>query len=158
MDIGKKIKELRILKGLTQEELADRAELTKGFISQVERNHTSPSIATLVDILQCLGTDLKNFFEEDEDNDLAIIEEDDDYNTDDVNIENLLKSALYSILTVILFVINLRIIKINDIKTLIINNGISILCSFVAILMIWNNYNFDVNITIIWLIYPLYLP
>ena len=54
MDIGKKIKELRILKGLTQEELADRAELTKGFISQVERNHTSPSIATLVDILQCL--------------------------------------------------------------------------------------------------------
>ena len=96
-------------------------------------------------------------FEEDEDNDLAIIEEDDDYNTDDVNIENLLKSALYSILTVILFVINLRIIKINDIKTLIINNGISILCSFVAILMIWNNYNFDVNITIIWLIYPLYL-
>ena len=35
MDIGKKIKELRILKGLTQEELADRAELTKGFISQV---------------------------------------------------------------------------------------------------------------------------
>ena len=67
MDIGKKIKELRILKGLTQEELADRAELTKGFISQVERNHTSPSIATLVDILQCLGTDLKNFFEDDED-------------------------------------------------------------------------------------------
>lgn len=38
MDIGKKIKELRILKGLTQEELADREELTKGFISQVERN------------------------------------------------------------------------------------------------------------------------
>ena len=54
-------------------------------------------------------------------------------------------------------VITSRIIKINDIKTLIINNGISILCSFVAILMIWNNYNFDVNITIIWLIYPLYL-
>lgn len=31
-------------------------------------------------------------FEEDEDNDLAIIEEDDDYNTDDVDIENLLNS------------------------------------------------------------------
>ena len=76
MDIGKKIKELRILKGLTQEELADRAELTKGFISQVERNHTSPSIATLVDILQCLGTDLKNFFEEDEDNQIVFSNED----------------------------------------------------------------------------------
>ena len=56
MDIGKKIRELRIQIGLTQEELADRAELSKGFISQVERNLTSPSIATLTDILQCLGT------------------------------------------------------------------------------------------------------
>ena len=56
MDIGAKLKELRILKGLTQEELADRAELSKGFISQLERDLTSPSIATLMDILQCLGT------------------------------------------------------------------------------------------------------
>ena len=38
MEIGKKIKELRTLKGLTQEELADRAELSKGFISQLERD------------------------------------------------------------------------------------------------------------------------
>lgn len=50
------------MKGLTQEELADRAELSKGFISQLERDLTSPSIATLMDILQCLGTDLKDFF------------------------------------------------------------------------------------------------
>lgn len=64
MDIGSKIKGLRIQKGLTQEELADRAELSKGFISQVERDLTSPSIATLMDILQCLGTDLKDFFNE----------------------------------------------------------------------------------------------
>lgn len=64
MDIGRKIKELRIQKGLTQEELADRSELSKGFISQVERNLTSPSIATLIDILQCLGTDLNDFFHE----------------------------------------------------------------------------------------------
>lgn len=64
MDIGLKLKELRILKGLTQEELADRAELSKGFISQLERNLTSPSIATLMDILQCLGTTLSEFFNE----------------------------------------------------------------------------------------------
>ena len=55
MKIGQKIKELRILNGLTQSELADRSELTKGFISQVERDLTSPSIATLTDILQALG-------------------------------------------------------------------------------------------------------
>ena len=42
MQIGAKLKELRILKGLTQEELADRTELSKGFISQLERDLTSP--------------------------------------------------------------------------------------------------------------------
>ncbi|WP_033167696.1 cupin domain-containing protein [Clostridium sp. KNHs205] len=62
MKIGEKIKELRVQKNLTQEELADRAELSKGFISQLERDLTSPSIATLVDILQCLGTNLEEFF------------------------------------------------------------------------------------------------
>ncbi len=64
MEIGKKIKELRVTKGLTQEELADRAELSKGFISQLERDLTSPSIATLIDILQCLGTTISEFFRE----------------------------------------------------------------------------------------------
>ena len=62
MDIGAKIKELRVAKSLTQEELADRAELSKGFISQLERDLTSPSISTLMDILQCLGTNLNEFF------------------------------------------------------------------------------------------------
>ncbi len=62
MEIGKKIKNLRIHNGLTQEELANRAELSKGYISQLENDVTSPSIATLVDILQCLGSDLKSFF------------------------------------------------------------------------------------------------
>ena len=64
MDIGHKIKQLRMLKGLTQEELADRSELSKGFISQLENDVTSPSIATLEDILQCLGTTLSEFFSE----------------------------------------------------------------------------------------------
>lgn len=62
MSIGTKIKQLRLMNGLTQEELADRAELSKGFISQLERDLTSPSITTLTDILECLGTNLKEFF------------------------------------------------------------------------------------------------
>ncbi len=64
MDIGHKIKQLRIQKGLTLEELASRCELTKGFLSQMERNLTSPSIATLNDILEALGTSLSEFFRE----------------------------------------------------------------------------------------------
>jgi transcriptional regulator with XRE-family HTH domain len=64
MNIGQKIKFLRQAANLTQEELADRCELSKGFISQVERNMTSPSIATLIDLLESLGTDLPRFFQE----------------------------------------------------------------------------------------------
>ena len=63
MDIGKKIRELRTANDLTLEELASRSELTKGFLSQVERNLTSPSISTLEDILEALGTDLSQFFQ-----------------------------------------------------------------------------------------------
>ncbi len=48
--------------GLTQEELANRAYVTKGFISQLERDLTSPSIATLTSILDVLGVDLADFF------------------------------------------------------------------------------------------------
>ena len=62
MEIGSKIKRLRVRLGLTQEELAARTELTKGFISQLERDITSPSIATLMDILEALGTNVSEFF------------------------------------------------------------------------------------------------
>ena len=64
MQIGAKVRRLRTQRGLTMEELADRCELSKGFISLLERDLTSPSIATLSDILECLGTDLAGFFDE----------------------------------------------------------------------------------------------
>ena len=71
MEIGNKIKDLRVQKGLTQEELADRAELSKGFISQLERDLTSPSIATLIDLLQVLGTTPKDFFDDESENQIV---------------------------------------------------------------------------------------
>lgn len=64
MQIGKRIKRMRLEMGLTQEELADRSELTKGYISQIEHDLSSPSIATLVDLLEALGTTLSDFFNE----------------------------------------------------------------------------------------------
>ena len=64
MDLGKTIRQMRNQKGLTQEELADRCELTKGYISQLENNLNSPSIATLTDILSALGSNLSEFFRE----------------------------------------------------------------------------------------------
>ena len=66
MDIGKKLRELRKQNDLTLEDLASRSELTKGFLSQVERNLTAPSIATLEDILEALGSNLSEFFHEEE--------------------------------------------------------------------------------------------
>ena len=62
MKIGDRVRRLRMQRGLTQEELANRCELSKGFISLLERDLTSPSVDTLTDILESLGTDLKNFF------------------------------------------------------------------------------------------------
>jgi len=76
VEIGKKIRRLRIQNSLTQEELAERCELTKGFISQVERDLTSPSIATLMDILEGLGTNLRDFFNEIEDEKIVFTKED----------------------------------------------------------------------------------
>ena len=64
MKIGEKLKSLRQEKLLTQNELADRCELSKGFISQLERDLTSPSLSTLEDILEVLGTNIRDFFNE----------------------------------------------------------------------------------------------
>ena len=64
MRIGERLKQLRLRTNLTQEELAIRCDLSKGFISQIERDQSSPSIATLVDILECLGTTPADFFRE----------------------------------------------------------------------------------------------
>ena len=64
LKIGEKIKNLRTQLNLTQQDLADRTELTKGYISQLERDLTVPSIPTLSDILKCLGVSMADFFKE----------------------------------------------------------------------------------------------
>lgn len=64
MDVGQKIKRLRVKKGLTQEELAERTDLSKGYISQIERDLSSPSLETLFDLLEVLGCSPKEFFDE----------------------------------------------------------------------------------------------
>lgn len=66
MEIGEKLKNLRLKRGLTQEELADRCGLTKGYISQLENDLTLPSIPTLGDILSAAGSDFKTFFGDEE--------------------------------------------------------------------------------------------
>lgn len=107
MEIGVKIKQLRLQRGLTQEELAARTELTKGFISQLERDLASPSIATLMDILEALGTDVASFFRESADesvvysaDDMFVKEEADGYSIQWL-VTNAQKNALEPILVTI---------------------------------------------------------
>jgi transcriptional regulator with XRE-family HTH domain len=64
MKIGERIRNLRQSSNLTQEELADRANLTKGFISQIERDLTSISLDSLAQILEALDENISDFFRE----------------------------------------------------------------------------------------------
>lgn len=74
MELGTKIKRLRLQKNLTQEELADRCEVTKGYISQLENELTSPSITTLEDILNALGTTFADFFKDEKEEKVVFTE------------------------------------------------------------------------------------
>jgi transcriptional regulator with XRE-family HTH domain len=58
--VGERLREARLSRGLTQEQLA-RGLATKGFISQVERNHTTPSLAKLRLMAERLGLPLGHF-------------------------------------------------------------------------------------------------
>ncbi|HIU15405.1 MAG TPA: cupin domain-containing protein [Candidatus Ventricola intestinavium] len=66
VNIGEKLRNLRQRNNLTQKELADRCELSKGFISQLESNQTSPSLSTLEDILTALGSSFHEFFSDEQ--------------------------------------------------------------------------------------------
>ena len=77
MEIGNKIKNLRLEKGLTQEELGERTDLSKGYISQLERDLSSPSMDTFFSLLEVLGCTPKDFFNEEERNQKVVYKEED---------------------------------------------------------------------------------
>ena len=66
IDIGSKIKRLRIARGFRQEDVARMTDLSLSMISQVENNRVSPSIATLKKIAGFLGKNTSFFLDEDE--------------------------------------------------------------------------------------------
>ena len=54
--LGKIIREIRQSQGLSQEELADHAQIHRTYVSQLERGLKSPTIAVLLQISRALGT------------------------------------------------------------------------------------------------------
>lgn len=56
--VGKRVRELRLKRGLTLQTLADIAELSPSMLSLVERGLTSPSLTSLTALAHGLGTNL----------------------------------------------------------------------------------------------------
>ncbi|MEL7565851.1 MAG: XRE family transcriptional regulator [Dehalobacterium sp.] len=61
-EVGKKIKELRLAKEYTLKDLSERADLSIGFLSQVERGLASIAVTSLEKIAEVLEVDLGYFF------------------------------------------------------------------------------------------------
>ena len=66
MDVGKRLRALREMYGLSQRALAKKAGVTNGIVSMIEKNRNSPSLATLKKILDAIPIPLSEFFAEDE--------------------------------------------------------------------------------------------
>lgn len=65
-DVGGRLKELRIQFNLSQRQLAEAAGVPHGQISMIERNHSSPSVASLRKILGGFNMSMSEFFEPEE--------------------------------------------------------------------------------------------
>ena len=62
-EVGRRIREIRDQKGITQEQLADAAGLTRPYLSNLERGiATNPRLETLRAIAAALGCDLEILF------------------------------------------------------------------------------------------------
>ena len=64
IQISQRIKDLRKEKGITVQELATMAQVSKGLISQIENSRTIPSLMVLIDIVKALDIDLNDFFKD----------------------------------------------------------------------------------------------
>lgn len=60
--LGRRISEIRKIKDITQEELAEKANLTVSYISKIETGKKNPTIATIEKIAQALGVDIYQLF------------------------------------------------------------------------------------------------
>jgi transcriptional regulator with XRE-family HTH domain len=61
--IGERIKALRAEGGMTLAELGQRSNLSVSYLSQIERDRTTPSLSTLTSVAKALNVGLRYFFE-----------------------------------------------------------------------------------------------
>ena len=63
MKLGRKIRDIRVSRNMTQKKLAESAGISNTYLSDIERMRTSPSIKTLGSIADSLGKDIKEFLD-----------------------------------------------------------------------------------------------
>lgn len=63
VQIGSRLRSARLAKGLTLEQVAKSAGLTEGFVSKLERDQVSPSVASLVGVCRAIGLRVGDLFE-----------------------------------------------------------------------------------------------
>lgn len=61
--IGERLKTLRNDRGLTLVELGEKVDLSPSYLSQVERDRTTPSLSTLATLAKIFNVELRYFFE-----------------------------------------------------------------------------------------------
>jgi transcriptional regulator with XRE-family HTH domain len=71
-ELGKRIKKFRTSKGITLQELAQKAGLTRGYLSKIERSKKAPPVSTLISIAKALKISISEIFGETEENNVRI--------------------------------------------------------------------------------------
>ncbi|SHE97286.1 helix-turn-helix domain-containing protein [Clostridium fallax] len=97
MSLGERIKNFRKKKGLTIKDLSEKTNLSIGFISNLERDLSSPTIHNLENICDALGIDLIDILDSNNENE-DIVHKDERkqiFSTEDnkITFESLLKGA-----------------------------------------------------------------
>lgn len=62
--LGKRIRDERLLLRLTIEQLAEKVDKSSNFIGQIERGDRKPSLETIVDLANALGTTVDNLLQD----------------------------------------------------------------------------------------------
>jgi len=73
-NLGQKLRELRQSRALTLQQLADQVGCSAAYVSQVENDKTSPSIASLKKIASALGVRIVDFFLEEDEDEAVVLE------------------------------------------------------------------------------------
>lgn len=63
LEVGRRIKQKRVEKRMTLQELAEKSGVSKGLVSQIENGRTIPSLPVMLGIIQSLEIEVSDFFQ-----------------------------------------------------------------------------------------------